>query len=137
MLTWLDIKGSDTKPTDILHRLGLHTPPIDPIQIAGQLGITVLCSPSVFESFVIDSSGNPVITVDSTCRDSKKRFDCAVALGKMVSTSRLNIIHMFWAVELTMPEYWVRAYRYVTPESFLYQVFNVSQEAMDLRLKLL
>lgn len=125
------------RPTDLLYKLGIHVPPIDAIWVASTLGITVMQQENVSDTFVVNEKDEPIITASSQSRDSKKRFECAMALGKMVSTSSQSLSYVYWAIELIMPQYWVRAYRTVANESILHDVFGVTPETMKARLELL
>jgi Zn-dependent peptidase ImmA (M78 family) len=132
--------------------------PVDPVNIAKQLGIKVLKSklpPEVSAAIVKEMGKDPVIYLHEYDSNNRKRFSCAHELGhyvhrlgeenyrwidlrdKMLSPSATDEIEIFanqFAANLLMPEDEVRK-RIKHSKLELTTFFGISGEAMKWRLR--
>lgn len=124
----------------VIDHFGLRNPPVDPFWIARQIGIVVRrCSE---ESWGKESDGTEFIHVKKDTPETRQRSMCAYALGCFLLGKRGES----WAdkatvgqfvVDLLAPSNWVLAYRRAGPDIALDEVFGVSPELMELRVRML
>lgn len=135
---WHKYLNSSVKPPDLLYNCDVQAPPIDPFQIAQIMQVSISEStPSNPDSSVNVGDDKASIFIDCSNRASKQRMSCAIGLARIILPLDNETLCTRYAVELLMPEYWVRAFRTIVADYALYEIFGVSENAMSLRLTML
>lgn len=150
---WQQMRERRASPMDLLTRLGISAPPVDPFKIARSLGVSI--SPGHYEyEGALDARGTvPVIHVRGTDIPARQRFTVAHEIGHLIlhpigtffRDERFNgkqpweeIQANRYAAELLMPALWVREYLWRGARlDELVSFFGVSRAAMKARLEAL
>jgi Zn-dependent peptidase ImmA (M78 family) len=138
----------------------LNIAPIDPVRIAQELGLDVLVAelPEDVSGALIKEQGrDPVIFLNASDHKNRKRFTCAHEIGHYIfrmsngqdkyeyvdfrsslsknGTDSEEIFANQFAANLLMPESLIRKFENEYPAFMLSSIFDVSDDAINYRLK--
>lgn len=135
---------------DVLAQLGISAPPVDVLAIAAAYGIQVYSVSGSQWDGAIEMGPPTVIYVKQSPNISRQRFTIAHEIGHYVlhghlqrafrdefSAQGFNVHEIEanrFAADLLMPAHWVRAYARYENTSELAERFQVSHQAMRIRV---
>lgn len=142
---WVELRGLRAGPLELLLRLGVRTPPVDPLDIAKKLGVPVrlVDFADYRHQDLIWADGNPEFWVKSTDHPDVQRLNIANLIGCLMTRPNLpegeqaSWMAACFSVEMLLPKHLLVHYYPDPPQATekLAHLFRVPWGAMVVRLR--